>query len=106
MLLAIVDHVAALAQALQISWLVIALIVTEMGRGQDQPDVTDLRGFDEVRPTRRPCGFEPTAIGGFKFARKGSIARSHASSEGKHIRSFAHSWSCNDNVIDDIAVCH
>ena len=50
---AIVDHVAALAQALEIALSVVARVVIEVCRGQNHTGVPGLRRFDEIRPARR-----------------------------------------------------
>ena len=65
MVRAIVDHVAALAQALQIAPPVVTRVVVEVRRSQDHAGVPDLRGFDEIGPARRPtAAIAPNALRG------------------------------------------
>ena len=52
MVRAIVDHVAALAQALAPP--VVTRVVVEVGCSQNDAGVPDLGGFDEIGPARRP----------------------------------------------------
>src|SRR5690349_24837816 len=68
----IVDHMAALAEALEIAPPVIGRIVIEMCRRQDDTGSSHLRRRVEVRPPRRPAAtippsatgrIEPTSIG-------------------------------------------
>ena len=69
MVRAIVDHVAALAQALQIAPPVVTRVVVEVRRSQDHAGVPDLRGFDEIGPARRPtAAIAPNALRGIKPA--------------------------------------
>jgi len=69
---AIVDHVTALAQALQIAPPVIARVVIEMRCSQDHAGAPDLRDFDKVGPAGGPAAtiapgtmgrIEPATIG-------------------------------------------
>jgi hypothetical protein len=53
MVRAVVDHVATLAQALQVAKPIVPRIVIEMGRGQDYPRVADLGHFDKIGPACR-----------------------------------------------------
>ena len=48
MALAVVDHVAALAQALEVLQPVVARVVIEIGGGEDDMGMPDLRRFGEV----------------------------------------------------------
>ncbi len=68
----IMDHVAALAQALEITQPVIARIVIEVRRGQDDAGFPHLHRFHKIGPPGRPAsaitpgvlsGVEPTPVG-------------------------------------------
>ncbi len=72
MVLAIVDQVAALTQALEVTLPVIVWMVIEVGRGQDHAGLPDLRCFHEIGPADRATaavaprgarGVEPTNVG-------------------------------------------
>ncbi len=75
MVRAIVDHVVALAQALQIAQPIIARVMIKMGSGQNYASVADLRGFNEIGPTRRPpAAIAPGATGRIKPAPVGQTS--------------------------------
>src|SRR5215472_8159001 len=72
MVRAIVDHVAALAQALDISQPVIARVMVEMRRRQDDASSPHPRSLLKIGPSRRPAaavapgvtrGIEPASVG-------------------------------------------
>jgi hypothetical protein len=72
MVRAIVDHVAALAEALEIAQPIIAWVVIKVRCSQDDPRFPHLRCFLEIGPLARPAaattpsvasGIEPTSIG-------------------------------------------
>jgi hypothetical protein len=67
----IVDHVATLAQALEIAQAVIARVMIEMRCGQDDAGLPYLCRFHEIGPASRPaaavapgvtCGVEPATV--------------------------------------------
>jgi hypothetical protein len=66
------NHVPALAQASEVVPPVMARIVVEVRRGENDTGVPDLHRFDEIGPSGRPataiapsvtCSIEPTPIG-------------------------------------------
>jgi hypothetical protein len=78
MVRAIVDHVAALAQALEVTQPVVARVMIEMGRGQHDASVPDLGGFDEIGPARRPAAaVAPGVYRGIKPKPVGQTAHGH-----------------------------
>jgi hypothetical protein len=50
---AIVDEVAALAEALEVPHPIVLRIVVQMGCRENDPRLTQMNSFDEVRPTSR-----------------------------------------------------
>ncbi len=50
MVRAVMDHVAALAQTLEVTPPVVARVMVEMGRSQHDAGVSDLGSFDEIGP--------------------------------------------------------
>src|SRR5271169_2080689 len=72
MVRAIVDHMAALAEAFQVALPVVARIMIEMRRRQDDAGLPELYRLLDIRPSRRPTAavtprmahsVEPAAIG-------------------------------------------
>ena len=79
MVRAIVDHVAALAQALQIAPPVVTRVVVKVGRSQNDAGVPDLSGFDEIGPARRPPpAIAPGVLHGIEPAPVRQTANRHA----------------------------
>ena len=72
MVRSIMDHVAALAETFQVALPVVARIMIEMRRRQDDAGLSERHRLLDVRPSRWPaptitprvaCGVEPAAIG-------------------------------------------
>ena len=73
------DHVAALAQALEIARPVIARVMIEVRRGQDHAGLPDLRRFHQIGPTgRSTAAIAPGPTGGVEPATVGQTANRHA----------------------------
>ena len=69
---AVLQHMAALAEAPQVGEPVVGRIVVQMRGGEHDAGQTDLRGIDQIRPARgtttpvAPCSHclvEPAAVG-------------------------------------------
>src|SRR5271154_138601 len=76
---AIVDHVAALAQALEIALPVVARVVVKVCGGQDHTGLPRLRRLHEVGPAGGPAAaIAPTMTGSIKPAPTGQAANCHA----------------------------
>ena len=79
MVRAIVDHVAALAQALQIAPPVVTRVVVEVGCSKNNAGVPDLSGFDEIGPARWPSpAIAPGVLHGIEPAPVRQTANRHA----------------------------
>src|SRR5271163_237112 len=118
MVRAIVDQVAALAQALEIAQPIIARVMIEVRRSQDHAGLTDLRRFHEIGPSGGSTatvapgvtgGVEPASIGqtangetmwpAASLARAGGALEAHAPAdlqpvagiEPSHLRFDRHS---------------
>ena len=76
---AVVDHVAALAQALEIAQPVVAGVMVEMRCRQDHAGLPDLQRFHEIGPSGRPAAaVAPGAASGVEPASVGQTANRHA----------------------------
>ena len=75
----IVNHVAALAQALKVALPVVTRVMIEMRRSQHDAGVPDLGGFDEIGPARHPsAAITPGVLRGIEPAPVGQTANCHA----------------------------
>src|SRR5690348_2705739 len=75
----VVNHVTALAEALEIAPPVIARVVIEVRRRQYDPGSSHLRGLLEIRPPRRPTApIAPSMTGGIKPAPIGQTPNCHS----------------------------
>ena len=79
MMRTVVDHVAALAQALKVAQPVVARVMVEIGHRQHDAGVSNLGGFDEIGPARHPsAAIAPGVLRGIEPASVGQTANCHA----------------------------